>query len=1354
MHIFTKRKFKQILTLALCAILIFGAFTPAVIYSHNPISIFTLAGDEEEDFERRINREMRRWMGDQEEDIDGAGQMLSAFDRDNTWRHDPDTFSYVLSRVFIPRYLNYLPRGVLASGEDEPRFNRTHVCNPGEPLNLLNHHCNVPNFSAELLQAIFGLFSNTGIQNGSRQSARPAFGLGIPAGIPGETIPLNPVDSPYRFTALELFGYNLRFTDYHGEWDLIHTSTQARLLSNFGFMDNVRMGSAAVWNGITTGASALISGFSFNPVRWFRNVRGAFENAASAALNTLLDTSDLNIFVVDGWRRTDQFHRTLYNVYVLNDRQIVEEAQNDFDVWFNSALLNMANNDPRLQYILSYRYPPVFVYDPNMQTCVAWGEFTPPFSPGQGPVVTTPECIEYAVATREEQFDLFMTENAGRISGASAIGINCGGQDEAGFAECWAEQFERVKNREFNFNGPIMRLIIRYLENQFLRRHPHSDPNRSISRYACADIYGNPMRENGRLVRMYTQPNSGPNEFRDPRCLPTRPPIGGGYFGTGWHDGHGHGPDTRRELYGEPNFMNFFPGGNSGSPGASFFMNVSSFTAQITNVFLHFAFSNLLESLGIVDLIEILLDNLYNSIFLPMSIMLIAFGAVYLLILVIRDFNFKRFFMSVLTLILIFIFGVALMHNPATVVRLVDEIPTQIDNSIASFILNSDDTSICAAGGGRNRDGVRSAQCNVWEFMVFNPWVHGQWGTSYMNLYAAGTQPPAGGNVMQNTNIDLVGLAPVHMGAGHTINNWALYQVSLMTSGNITTNDPGSPSGQVDRNMYRIVDLQAGPNNAALSDTRFIQTWSGQSGSRTIVAFLGAVQSVFGGFIIIGLALRQIELSFLFAIYLIFFPIMMAIGLTVAGQAKFKRYACNLLSLFLKRTVVTLLLIILLFVINAVMSSGTEGTSFIYLFVVIMAILIMFKIYRDEFLKMVKIDPGDSMGGEGFMSGDPDQMKQAMKDTVPLYARQKYGQVTSAAKGMVGGAAGGFLARVAQGRRDFNDPDANHRTMRQSVLEGMRSGQHNQGMREFNRQRRDGFSALGVFGQATSAVKEEGWRQMRDGTDGALRETLLDIDAKSKHGRGDKSGSDMFKFQPEKRLKTELNDNLYNKLSDDDKKKYDSLIDKMRIKKDDKDKQKSTKFDYEKLSDKEKQDWEKYQNMIRKENVNIDQRNQKNKAKHDKENRKTYGDDKFQRFARKQSNHNKKEMKKVLSKKIDAPSAYKKEYKAVERIDKLKERQKLKHAMKNPVSKKRRQDFKSYKNSRTVKTVDVKMSPEALKAKTIEVRQERAREKLKQQKQNNKKQQNNNKFKTRKAETERRKNLVNDATKINPLNKN
>lgn len=128
-----------------------------------------------------------------------------------------------------------------------------------------------------------------------------------------------------------------------------------------------------------------------------------------------------------------------------------------------------------------------------------------------------------------------------------------------------------------------------------------------------------------------------------------------------------------------------------------------------------------------------------------------------------------------------------------------------------------------------------SVGCQFWYSFLFRPWVQGQFGTEYFNLFAADATSPDGDttfrpdfghrtdehgnqipsyNVLENSeaNQQMVGNASVPMGGGTWINNWAIFNIAVNTNAHSMVDGDGFMPlrmGAVNNDWFRIVDVLA-----------------------------------------------------------------------------------------------------------------------------------------------------------------------------------------------------------------------------------------------------------------------------------------------------------------------------------------------------------------------------------------------------------------------------------------------------------------------------------------------------------------------------------------------------------------
>ena len=967
------------------------------------------------------NKQVDDYVGDSENFTD----VLDKIQEDSETYTEPkkNTMPHVMKRLFnVGEYINGVEYGVLARNLKIERkdilSDNKYACNPDAPNNLINHNCDIPNFTTGLIQNVVSPFMTPPFTNAEKTSSYSAFGLGVPNNIPGGTVPSDPGNRANTYTALELYGYDLKLTSYNGEWDRIEVSNQARMLSNFGIIDKITLMGTGLWNSVNSGVAGLIENFSFNPMRWALGLANTFDMTLSGGLNTVIDTSDLNIVATNGWKRPD-FSGTLYNVYVMTDKEVLQETYKQYFKNFINKLRNRAEVSPELLEVLALEQIPDFTFVPNWETeeSIAARKKAEKINDSEKSKAEkndkyNPDYVDVSEPeyyTEKEQLGFWAEDNQNKINRASAQGLISKNPDDYEtydlLVKDWNEKWNDYFTREFNALGPVVKKLIELSDKDVFLDNPHLDPKQSISHYACANSDGSIKKDsNGNIEYLYLKNNKGSTEYLNPNCKSARSPIGGGLFGSGWHIDRPI--DTRHidNVNPEGPFDNVIKNAIMSST-----RTFNSFIAKITNIVVGLSFSPILSELGIDSLVAKVVDNFKNTIFFPLASLAIMLGGIMLFLQILKNGSAWQLLKSIFVTFLIFVAGAAFLMSPETTMKLVDEFPSKIDNFLANTVLVDDDgTSYCSTGS--EEDGIRSAQCNVWGIMVFNPWVHLQFGTGYDNLYANG-YAPAGGSELENTNSDLVGNAAVYMGGGHTVNNWAMYQLDKTKAGTINSFDSSNMQaiGKVDKDMYRLVDLQAGPNNGAGTDSRYFETWSSGDTGGPFIAILTIIQTIIVSIAIIGLGANKIEASLMFSLSIIFLPIMLLYGLLPQGKMKLKGYIVSLGNLMLKRVIITTMFAVLLKTLNL---SYSRTDSITTAALTSIAISVAFIMYKKELLNLLTASEVSNFGL---------QVKELISKNAPVSLRQKYNltksKIKGSAVGFTGGAIGASAYRVEARRR-------------------------------------------------------------------------------------------------------------------------------------------------------------------------------------------------------------------------------------------------------------------------------------------------------------------------------------------------
>ena len=968
-----------------------------------------------------------------------------------------ETMSNLYKYMFMKgNYIQEVTYGVLGSKDEgvddtvvQDKGDTKTVCYfDKQPQNALNHNCDIPTFASQLGQVTHSLQNSQGVLGAEITSAKTE--LGLPASIPGGSVPVFPTERTYKYTGLELFGYDLHYTTYVGEWDNIVPQTQARLMSNFGFWSKAKLGATSVFNGVKGAINAAVTKFDWNPIKYVGNI---IDGGASSILWTIVDTSDLNIVATHAWARPD-FSATVYNAYYLSSKEVHQKGQawllSKFEEEF--AKITSPNSEVQKMLDLSIRSSkfPKFQYKKNVETADSKAA-------RKAAKKAKSEIPDKVYESRADQFEQWKSDNSAFLAEAQGVGIECSDRELYGdFVTCYDEAWNKYASKVVQDNKDDVDKAFTAVTDNYMKKDPHFDPSRSISHYVCADKDGDPIGKSmAEWKYAYTEENSPTGESLGD-CGELRPSVKGALYGNGESD------------YSDTRYKHFITKGNVAKENGSISIvgSLSNFiavsAAKITNSMLTLSFSNILKELGITGIVAKTVEIFRDSIFYPLSTIGIAISALWILISCFRMGFGRQTFSLLLLIVITFSVGVVLLYNPEQTTQLIEEVPSKIDNFLMNVITSESndkqDNLLCSATGG-DTTGVRSMQCQVWKMSIFDPWVYGQWGTSYKNLDSS---------KFKNSNQSLVGDASVYMGGGSIAKNWALYQLDVTKSGTITNTNPNETDNTIDRNIYRIVDLQAGPKNGAKSDSTHLTSWSGAGLNRDGFQVRGAIVSVCIAFLMGGLAIAKIEYTLLIAIQVFILPIQLALSLFPGGNVRFKNYFENLLSLFFKRFLIVIVMSLALLMLTAV-DSGLDNYNTVFFGVVIIAVAI--KLYWKE---MVNLFTSTTNNAGSFMNGGIRQ--HLSMNNMPKFLQRRLPKYTTGARDFVAGGVGGAIAGVSAKIAD-ESKGISKGNLLSYMAEGSKKGSA-YGYRRFNmmnetRQRKMGYSAYDTLGQIRESVAEK-----------------------------------------------------------------------------------------------------------------------------------------------------------------------------------------------------------------------------------------------------------------------------------------
>lgn len=875
------------------------------------------------------------------------------------------TFSSVITRVLTPGYIYQHPK---SSTDGYYKGNKSWSCDVNDPNKglLTYHNCDVPNFTADLGQNLYGTLTPTGIQRGGAESAKIELAwLGMPTGV--NKVPAAASARADKYTAMELFGYNLRLTYYAGEFDHIQVLTEARLMSNFGASQTLALGVSSIFNGATTGATTTVNTYveEVKKGNWLAGIGTAFsagaEAAGAGAINTILDTSDANVMATRGYNRVD-IDKTLYNARALTNSE-TEQAI------INTAASMLAGNQPE-----SAKLPDDLK---KLQT--------PPAQPATGGttcIVTNPDgtlntiskleneeaCKEAAKTANmenpqykwdgenkpSESIKDWREHNKEWFDAANKYQLNCPvDEDEAkredtlskfyacvptayeSAAKKWAQEKESEAGKELAKKLEDVPFI-----RDFLKKNTTANFNNPVNHYICLNPDGtDKLDQNGKPEKLFTESGS-----YNPNCTATRSPIKGGVYGTG----DGIMTDTRRALY-DPNLANVvFNNQSAFTDFANAGIATAAFITRIANAALNIGMSPILQTFGVDNLIAEFIELFTKSGLYPFALIFGIAGLTYLLaknIFGARKGHLREMIRYALSVIAIVIVASVTLVKPHETIHAVDKFVTVLDDRIAdTLITGAIGDEICSTKGATetfkyatakegSEPATRTLMCEVWRMNLLTPWAYAQWGVNINDLYAVDAKRPASANTFINTNSSQVGRAPVQMGRGVTVNNWGLYQLQLQSSGTTTEDNPNQTAGVTNPGMYRIVDLQAGQDNGAGTDPRYLNHWAGkETGSRALTGALAPIAAGATGITVGYYAIMKAVVRVVLLLSLVILPLVMLLALLgkVTKQGT-RKYVGTIIGLYIQSALLTFMLCLQALLL-ILLSSG--ATSYVLIFVV------------------------------------------------------------------------------------------------------------------------------------------------------------------------------------------------------------------------------------------------------------------------------------------------------------------------------------------------------------------------------------------------------------------------------------
>ena len=1016
-----RKIFTSLLSILLGAAIVFSSFPMVAAYADGEDDSKKVIQDSYKESGAKSGNEGLQEAIDKSREVNGRKG-----DRDNT-------FFGLLDRIFSIGYINYTPDSypeAIMNSSGVPN-SEGYNCNPDDPRNgtLAYHNCDIPNFMTEVVQTIVSEINPssrpTSAMNQIVKMRTPLRAFGLPSTLPEEGVPSNPDERNSKFTGLELYGYGLQYTSYSGEWDNVKTLTTARLMTNFGLMDGFAVAGNTIYSSIKSGAEEGAERFSESLSKGdvigaaFGFVTGYYEGAVSGGIHSIVDTSERNIFEVDGWYRPG-FAQTLYNGRELTDAEIAFASQKGLLGWISE------NPSPGASDMNAAIEKGKTLLEPHTPYKMGGGG-------ADGPGPQGIDCSGFVLfslsamgvtdfpRTAQKQFDALAGNDVavediqpgdllffagarrgrpGSVDGITHVAMYMGDgkiiESNRGTSQPDGVQINNFNPNKKSFIG-IRRVPASMMDPSKVKEASVENRADQIAKYIGGMFSnGGGSAEWSKPYKKYICYTSGGDEVQaysangklDESCAgELRPPIQGGLFGSGYDNTSyvDETPEDTRRTVAMSSFMGLGLESQATTYVANGFLFMATIITQISNMFLNFSFSPPLASIGLNEIIISAIEGFRESIFFPLSSLMVTIAALMFFYNAGVKRKFREQMTSLFLIILTFLSGTVLMMMPDRTVNAVDKIPSMVEATIVGGIYNFSTTEgdqLCTATGGSDNKGgggssldlsgvsqstvqyTRTLMCENWRAFAFNPWVEGQWGTSYSNLYANGHGVQGGGS-FKNSNESLVGSAAVNMGGDVVVNNWALYQLDVTSLGTTTDfgfkTDKKYSSGSLNPDFYRLVDLQAGPNGGEKSDGRYLKDWSGLDGSnRIFVAFLSMIVAGFAAVTVIVYSFAKIAISLSLTLLVVILPLMFTLALLPIFRRTLKGYFGTIISLMIQRVFYVLLLAVLFVIVIGLQSNVNMNYFVSSVSSIVFCILLL--MYREEVMGLIQKETDATMG--------------------------------------------------------------------------------------------------------------------------------------------------------------------------------------------------------------------------------------------------------------------------------------------------------------------------------------------------------------------------------------------------------
>lgn len=353
--------------------------------------------------------------------------------------------------------------------------------------------------------------------------------------------------------------------------------------------------------------------------------------------------------------------------------------------------------------------------------------------------------------------------------------------------------------------------------------------------------------------------------------------------------------------------------------------------------------------------------DIFNSVFTGFILFTFLFTALYLLYNGLVKRQIRMAIGTLIKTIVIFMVAIIISTNPSQWVSAPNRIATfgqalvlssmagMYDNDTGEVGLcttevasiyddvnidtNTDETVILGEFEKINRNMKSLIGCQMWEQLLFRPWVRGQFGAEYEELNT---------DNINNINDSWVGNASVPLGDGQSIENWALFHLSTQTDAHSQVGDNNFPIlvNGVNADWWRVADALSNyhEEETVVSDgaggeqtfmepvssdpTKFWQSWIGNNSSERMgTAFIAIAFGIAGSILPLILAISSAMYGFFITLMMMTSPVFLLLGTWgEKGTQIFMGWLSALINTVFKRIGVSILLVLSLSITMNIMN--------------------------------------------------------------------------------------------------------------------------------------------------------------------------------------------------------------------------------------------------------------------------------------------------------------------------------------------------------------------------------------------------------------------------------------------------